>query len=191
MHGVGIETSEHVPLPWLVIRQDDDGNRYRVGRYATLPEAQKMVDLLDDRGHRQLYWVEDLGNGRDGPENDGYASRPSPVPDEHGVNIRHEIGQMPHTAEQPYTPSSEEPASSVDGRTDRRMRRARPLFEALAHILPADARERWSEEWMAEWVDLGEEPLRTRVAYLLRVTLRSGLYFAWALRLAARRQRAR
>ncbi|MEU3700044.1 hypothetical protein AB0E75_31355 [Streptomyces griseoviridis] len=42
---------------------------------------------------------------------------------------------------------------------------------------------------MAEWVDLGKQPLRTRVAWLLRVTLRSGLYFAWSLRLAARRQR--
>jgi hypothetical protein len=63
------------------------------------------------------------------------------------------------------------------------------LFDALVHILPADTRDRWAEEWMAEWVDLGEEPLRTRVAYLLRLALRSGPYFAWALRLAARRQR--
>ncbi|MEV7616037.1 SPOR domain-containing protein [Streptomyces sp. NPDC089799] len=48
-------------LPWLVIRQDDNGNRYRVGRYATRAEAQKVVDSLDDRGHKQLYWVERLG----------------------------------------------------------------------------------------------------------------------------------
>jgi hypothetical protein len=52
-----------------------------------------------------------------------------------------------------------------------------------------DARERWSEEWMAEWVDLGKQPLRTRVAWLMRIAVRSGLYFAWTLRLAARRQR--
>ncbi|MFJ3927990.1 SPOR domain-containing protein [Streptomyces sp. NPDC090022] len=45
-------------LPWLVIRQDDNGNRYRVGRYATRSEAQKVADSLDDRGHKQLYWVE-------------------------------------------------------------------------------------------------------------------------------------
>ncbi|GAA3054364.1 SPOR domain-containing protein [Streptomyces glomeratus] len=50
-----------VSLPWLVIRQDDNGNRYRVGRYATRAEAQKIVDSLDDRGHRQLYWVERIG----------------------------------------------------------------------------------------------------------------------------------
>ncbi|MGW1162960.1 SPOR domain-containing protein [Streptomyces sp. NPDC002519] len=52
-----------VTLPWLVIRQDDTGNRYRVGRYATRAEAQKIVDSLDDRGHKQLYWVERIGQG--------------------------------------------------------------------------------------------------------------------------------
>ncbi|MFF3953319.1 SPOR domain-containing protein [Streptomyces sp. NPDC001890] len=45
-------------LPWLVIRQDDNGNRYRVGRYATQGEAQRIADKLDEHGHKQLYWVE-------------------------------------------------------------------------------------------------------------------------------------
>ncbi|MEV6395223.1 SPOR domain-containing protein [Streptomyces sp. NPDC051907] len=48
-------------LPWLVIRQDDNGNRYRVGRYATRDEAQQIVETLDARGHKQLYWVERIG----------------------------------------------------------------------------------------------------------------------------------
>jgi hypothetical protein len=48
-------------LPWLVIRQDDNGNRYRVGRYATQDEAQKIADGLEGRGHKQLYWVERVG----------------------------------------------------------------------------------------------------------------------------------
>ncbi|MFC5802527.1 SPOR domain-containing protein [Streptomyces formicae] len=48
-------------LPWLVIRQDDNGNRYRVGRYATEGEAEKVAARLDARGHKQLYWVERLG----------------------------------------------------------------------------------------------------------------------------------
>ncbi|WP_405612846.1 SPOR domain-containing protein [Streptomyces sp. NBC_01511] len=47
-------------LPWLVIRQDDNGNRYRVGRYATKDEAQKVADSLGINGHKQLYWVERL-----------------------------------------------------------------------------------------------------------------------------------
>jgi hypothetical protein len=50
-----------ITLPWLVIRQDDNGNRYRVGRYATRAEAQKIADSLDARGHKQLYWVERIG----------------------------------------------------------------------------------------------------------------------------------
>ncbi|WP_416977185.1 SPOR domain-containing protein [Streptomyces sp. T028] len=53
-----------ISLPWLVIRQDDNGNRYRVGRYATRAEAQKIADSLDSRGHKQLYWVERIGQGR-------------------------------------------------------------------------------------------------------------------------------
>ncbi|WP_431042431.1 SPOR domain-containing protein [Streptomyces sp. P1-3] len=45
-------------LPWLVIRQDDQGNRYRVGRYATRSEAEEVAGRLAARGHKQLYVVE-------------------------------------------------------------------------------------------------------------------------------------
>lgn len=55
-----------VSLPWLVIRQDDNGNRYRVGRYATRAEAQKIADSFENRGHKQLYWVERIGQNGDG-----------------------------------------------------------------------------------------------------------------------------
>ncbi|MCX4883348.1 SPOR domain-containing protein [Streptomyces sp. NBC_00847] len=54
-----------ITLPWLVIRQDDNGNTYRVGRYATRVEAQKIADSLDDRGHKRLYWVERIGQNGD------------------------------------------------------------------------------------------------------------------------------
>jgi hypothetical protein len=47
-----------VVLPWLVIRQDDNGNRYRVGRYATRTEAQEVADRLRSQGREQLYVVE-------------------------------------------------------------------------------------------------------------------------------------
>ncbi|MGW0827979.1 SPOR domain-containing protein [Streptomyces sp. NPDC002845] len=61
-----------ITLPWLVIRQDDNGNRYRVGRYATRAEAQKIADRLDNQGQRQLYWVERIGqNGRSGTGRSG------------------------------------------------------------------------------------------------------------------------
>ncbi|WP_374227288.1 hypothetical protein [Streptomyces sp. JJ66] len=35
-----------MPLPWLVIRQEEDGSRYRVGRCATRVEAQRLADRL-------------------------------------------------------------------------------------------------------------------------------------------------
>ncbi|MFD4691472.1 MULTISPECIES: SPOR domain-containing protein [unclassified Streptomyces] len=54
-------TDSGAVLPWLVIRQDDNGNRYRVGRYATQDEAQKIADSLERHGHKQLYWVERVG----------------------------------------------------------------------------------------------------------------------------------
>jgi hypothetical protein len=33
-------------LVWVLIRQDDGGNRYRVGRYATRAEAERVADTL-------------------------------------------------------------------------------------------------------------------------------------------------
>ncbi|QKW08943.1 SPOR domain-containing protein [Streptomyces sp. NA04227] len=51
-------TAHTATLSWAVVRQDDNGNRYRVARYATRAEAQRVADQLDARGHKQLYWVE-------------------------------------------------------------------------------------------------------------------------------------
>ncbi|MFF8956655.1 SPOR domain-containing protein [Streptomyces sp. NPDC014894] len=48
-------------LPWLVIRQDGNGNCYRVGRYSTEEEARRMADTLDVNGDKRLYWVERAG----------------------------------------------------------------------------------------------------------------------------------
>ncbi|GGU41896.1 hypothetical protein GCM10010211_01250 [Streptomyces albospinus] len=56
-------TDNGAVLPWLVIRQDEGGNRYRVGRYATRAEAERVADRLDTRGSRQLYVVEQVGRG--------------------------------------------------------------------------------------------------------------------------------
>ncbi|QHC25628.1 SPOR domain-containing protein [Streptomyces sp. GS7] len=56
-------TDHGAVLPWLVIRQDEGGNRYRVGRYATRAEAERVADRLDTRGSRQLYVVERVGRG--------------------------------------------------------------------------------------------------------------------------------
>jgi cell division protein FtsN len=45
-------------LVWAVIRQDGNGNRYRVGRYATREEAERIAETLDERGVGQLYVIE-------------------------------------------------------------------------------------------------------------------------------------
>ncbi|MEU6578286.1 hypothetical protein [Streptomyces sp. NPDC046805] len=188
MHGASNETSRAV-FPWLVIRQDDNGNQYRVGRYATRGEAQRVSDSLDARGNQQLYWVERL-SGRDntGSSADNPASEQDIVRG-HASGIRRSLGHIPPPAEESTDSTRKEPTHGTEDQTGRRLQRAKLLFEALAHILPADARDRWCEEWMAEWADLGERPLRTRVAWLLRVTLRSGPSCAWTLRFATRRQR--
>lgn len=49
--------SAEEPLAWIVIRQDDNGNRYELGRYATEQAAQVVVEEFERRGHKQLYFV--------------------------------------------------------------------------------------------------------------------------------------
>jgi hypothetical protein len=46
------------PAPCVLLRQDDNGNRYQVSRHATREEAQAAADMYEARGHKQLYWVE-------------------------------------------------------------------------------------------------------------------------------------
>lgn len=55
-------TDRGAVLPWLVIRQDEGGNRYRVGRYATRAEAEQVADRLDTRRNGRLYVVERVGH---------------------------------------------------------------------------------------------------------------------------------
>lgn len=186
MHSATNEVG-HTVLPWLVIREDNNGNRYRVGRYATRDEAQRISDSLVARNHQQLYWVEKL-TGPGGPPN------PTLFRDFTQGARKSRLERLPQETPPPSKTSADaansEPANGAQDVVDRRLQRGRPLFEALAHILPVDARKRWAEEWTAEWGDLGERPLRTRVAFLMFITLRSLPYIAWTLRFAARRQRA-
>lgn len=56
-------------LPWQVIREDGDGNRYRVGSYSTRTEAQQVADRLGgsaDRARSGQYDRDDGGDA-DGP----------------------------------------------------------------------------------------------------------------------------
>ena len=56
--GAGGEDAEN-PV-WVVIREDENGNRYRVGRYPTREEAQGVCDAFESHGHRQLYVIEKI-----------------------------------------------------------------------------------------------------------------------------------
>jgi hypothetical protein len=44
--------------PYVLMRQDDNGNRYVVARYVTRDQAQRAADEFEARGHKQLYWVQ-------------------------------------------------------------------------------------------------------------------------------------
>ncbi len=49
--------TQEAPKEWVVLRQDDNGNRFELGRYATEQEAQAVVEAFERRGHKQLYFV--------------------------------------------------------------------------------------------------------------------------------------
>ncbi|MEE4543451.1 SPOR domain-containing protein [Streptomyces sp. V4-01] len=42
----------------MLIRQDAGGNRYRVGRYATKAEAERVAQSLGDAGAQEVYVIE-------------------------------------------------------------------------------------------------------------------------------------
>jgi len=49
------------PRDWLVLRQDDGGNRYEVGAFTSGCEARDCARTFEERGHKQMYWVERRG----------------------------------------------------------------------------------------------------------------------------------
>lgn len=42
----------------MVHRQDDNGNRFIVKRHLEREEANRLVDELEARGHKQVNWAE-------------------------------------------------------------------------------------------------------------------------------------
>ena len=45
---------------FVLMRQDDNGNRYVVARYAEHADATAAAEAFEARGHKQLYWVESV-----------------------------------------------------------------------------------------------------------------------------------
>jgi len=54
----GTPLSAAVPSSWIVMRQDDNGNRYEVARVTSRCEAESLARQYEARGHKQIYWVE-------------------------------------------------------------------------------------------------------------------------------------
>ena len=51
------------PTPrFRVVRMDDHGNRFEVGRTATRAEAEALAAEYTAKLHHQVYWVEELGS---------------------------------------------------------------------------------------------------------------------------------
>ncbi|WP_281168868.1 SPOR domain-containing protein [Streptomyces sulphureus] len=49
-HMRSVSGDSNTVLPWHVIRQDGNGNRYRVGSYATRTEAVQIAERLGKAG---------------------------------------------------------------------------------------------------------------------------------------------
>ncbi|WP_329136019.1 SPOR domain-containing protein [Streptomyces sp. NBC_01476] len=55
-------------LMWVLIRHDGGANRYRVGRYATRAEAERVADALGSRaGAGRVYLIERIAGQRAAP----------------------------------------------------------------------------------------------------------------------------
>ncbi len=52
------------PERWQLMRQDDHGNVYFVGCFECQAEAEEMRKDFEKKGHKQMYWVERLGEDR-------------------------------------------------------------------------------------------------------------------------------
>jgi hypothetical protein len=44
--------------PWELWRQDDNGNRFRIARFATEVEANAEQRRFEALAHKQIYWVQ-------------------------------------------------------------------------------------------------------------------------------------
>lgn len=54
-------TLQAAPRDWVLWRQDDHGTRYAIGSYTSQCEAAAQAEMFEERGHKQMYWVERSG----------------------------------------------------------------------------------------------------------------------------------
>ena len=48
---------------WELWRQDDNGNRDRIGLFDTQAAARRALDRFEALGHKQIYWLEERAGG--------------------------------------------------------------------------------------------------------------------------------
>jgi hypothetical protein len=63
LRGLSKWIPDHTTSPekrWCVLRQDDNGHRAEMRRCSSRCEAEAIVQEYEARGHKQLYWFEDL-----------------------------------------------------------------------------------------------------------------------------------
>lgn len=44
--------------PWVLSRQDDNGNVFEINHFKDKDEAERQKKILQARGHKQIYFVE-------------------------------------------------------------------------------------------------------------------------------------
>ena len=49
---------EETAGPWELWRQDDNGNRFRIARFATEAKANAEQRRFETLAHKQIYWVQ-------------------------------------------------------------------------------------------------------------------------------------
>lgn len=54
------DAPDEPPSRWRVMRQDDNGNDFESRAFDTEAEARAFAKMLEDRGHKQMYWVEPI-----------------------------------------------------------------------------------------------------------------------------------
>ena len=56
---------------WELWRQDDNGNRFVIGRFETAQAAEAEQRRFEALGHKQTYWVQAAADDRPSPDGSG------------------------------------------------------------------------------------------------------------------------
>lgn len=69
-------------MTWELWRQDDNGQRFLVERFASQAEAEAKLAQLAGGGHRQIYWIEPAAHSVPPRPDNLFAQIPAELPEE-------------------------------------------------------------------------------------------------------------